>query len=170
MCGDAVDRASGNAHLRPAAAAMLADAAAAIVVHHDASANLGGALVDLTPHRSHHLAWFMAGDDRALELAKPKRRGFSAGRAIELEITAAHSGRPDFDNDIMGPGRRIGHFDDLQFASTQKAHAAHRAFSQNSLESRMRGWFPATAAGGTAQPRTYPQADLDPSPIRRARS
>ena len=41
---------------------MLADAAAAIVVHHDASANLGGALVDLTPHRSHHPAWFMAGD------------------------------------------------------------------------------------------------------------
>ena len=62
---------------------------------------------------------------RALELAKPKRRGFSAGRAIELEIAAAHSGRLDFDDDVMGPGRRIGKFGDLQFASAQKAHPVH---------------------------------------------
>jgi hypothetical protein len=96
---------------------MLADPAAAIVVHHDAGADPSGLLVNLAPHGSHHPAWLVAGNNRALELAKPKRRGFSAGRAIELEIAAAHSGRLDFDDDVMGPRRRIGKFGDLQFAS-----------------------------------------------------
>jgi hypothetical protein len=51
------------------------------VVHHDACADPRGLFVDLAPHRGHHPAWLVAGNDRARELAKPKRRGFSAGRA-----------------------------------------------------------------------------------------
>src|SRR5215470_3103546 len=99
MGGDAINGAAGDAHLRPAAPAMLADPAAAIVVHHDAGADPSGLLVDLAPHRSYHPAWLVTGNDRTLELAKPKRRGFTAGRAIEFEIAAAHPRRLDFNDD-----------------------------------------------------------------------
>jgi hypothetical protein len=58
--------------------------------------------------------------------AEPKRRGFTTGRAIEFEIAATHSGRLDFDDDVMRPRRRIGKFGDLQFASAQETHPAHR--------------------------------------------
>jgi hypothetical protein len=88
----------------------------AIVVHHHAGADPSGPLVDLASCRNHHPAWLVAGNDRALELAKPKRRGFSSRGAIKFEIAAAHSGRFDFDHHVMGPGRRIGKLGDLQFA------------------------------------------------------
>jgi hypothetical protein len=120
---------------------MLAGPAAAIVVHHDASADPRGLLVDLAPHRGHHPAWLVAGNDRALELAKPKRRGFSAGRTVEFEIAAAHPGRFDFDDDIMGPWRRIGKFGDLQFAFTKKNHSTHRkTLHSGSTSKSWRDW------------------------------
>ena len=92
---------------------MLAGPAAAIVVHHDTRANLGGALVDLAPHRSHHPARLVSGNDRAREFAQSKRCGFSACCTIELEIAAAHPRRLDFDDDVMRPRRRIGKVDYL---------------------------------------------------------
>jgi hypothetical protein len=166
---------------------MLATPAAAIVVHHDAGADPSGLIVDLAPQSSHYSAWLVAGNDRALELAKPKRRGFTAGRAIEFEIAAAHSGRLDFDDNVMRPRRRIGKFGDLQFASTQETHSAHRkalplatphirsgrakeieaADHENTCPGQNQcrnafSYFDAAAHLSTSR--------LDPSPIRRARS
>src|SRR5262249_37532208 len=133
MCRDAIDRAAGDAHLRPAAPAMLTGPAAAIVVHHDTGADPSGLFVDLAPHRSHHPAWLVAGYDRALKLAKPERRGFAADRPVELEIAAAHP--------------RVGKFSDLQFTSAQETHPAHRALPKLPGESRMRARLRATGAG-----------------------
>src|SRR5262249_24982935 len=127
MRGDAIDGGAGDAHLRPAAAAMLARTAAAIMVHHDARANLRRALVDFAPDRGHHPAGLVTGNDWAFELAEPKRGGFLAGRAIELQIAAAHPRRLDLDHDVVWSGRRIGKFADLQFASAKKTYPAHRA-------------------------------------------
>jgi hypothetical protein len=104
---------------------MLAGAAATIVVHHDPSADPGGALLDLAPHGRDYAAWFVAGDHRPFELAQAERSGFPAARAIELEIAAAHAGRLDFDDDIVRPGRRVGKVRNLQFALTEKSHATH---------------------------------------------
>src|SRR5262249_18493094 len=147
MCGDAIDRAAGDAHLRPAAPAMLTGPAAAIVVHHDTGADPSGLFVDLAPHRSHHPAWRVAGYDRALKLAKPERRGFAADRPVELEIAAAHPRRLDFDDNVMGTGCRVGKFSDLQFTSAQETHPAHRALPKLLGESRMRARLRATGAG-----------------------
>jgi hypothetical protein len=94
-------------------------------MHHDASADASGALLDLVPHRSDDPAWFVAGDHRPCELAQAERRGFSAGRAIEFEIAAAHAGRLDFDDDIVRPRRWVGKVRNLQFASAKKNHATH---------------------------------------------
>src|SRR5262249_29549316 len=112
-----------------------------------------------------------AGYDRALKLAKPKRRGFAADRPVELEIAAAHPRRLDFDDNVMRTGCRVGKFSDLQFTSAQETHPAHRALPKLPAESRMRARLRATGAGRgcnsicassphNAQPRTYPQAVL----------
>jgi hypothetical protein len=120
---------------------MLTDAATAVVVHHDSGADPRGAFIDLASDRHHHTARFMAGDDRAFELTEPKRRGFSAGRTVEFEIAAAHPGRFDFDDDIMGPWRRIGKFGDLQFAFTKKNHSTHRkTLHSGSTSKSWRDW------------------------------
>ena len=143
MGGDAIDRTASDAHLRPAAAAMRARTAAAIVVHHDARPDLRSALVDIAPDRCHHPARLVPGNDRAREPAEPKRGGFSAGGAIEFEIAAAHARRFDFDHHVMRPGRGIGKFGDFQFASAKKTHPAHRI-----LPEMLRGISHASAGAG----------------------
>src|SRR4029077_18136019 len=104
---------------------MLAGAAAAIVMHHDAGADAGDALIDLVPYRGDNTAWFMAGDHRPFELAQAERRGFPAARAIKFEIAAAHARRFDLDDDIVRPGGGVGKVGNLQFVLTKKNHAAH---------------------------------------------
>src|SRR5438477_6269623 len=125
MRGDTIDRASRDAHLRPTAAAILANATATIVVHHDAGADASGAVLDLVPHRSDNAAGFVAGDHRPFELAQAERRGFPAARAIKFEIAAAHAGRLNLDNDVLRTGRRVGKVRNLQFALAKKSHATH---------------------------------------------
>src|SRR5271169_776431 len=90
MPGYAIDDAAIDAHLRPASKALWAGAAATIVMHHDTSADAGGALSDGGPDRCDDAAGFVSGDHRTAYYSKPKRRG-GARRAIELQIAAAHA-------------------------------------------------------------------------------
>ena len=103
---------------------MRAGAAARIVMHHDAVADAGGALVDGAADGGDDAAWLVAGDHRAAHFAEPERGGAARG-AIELQVAAAHAGRFYLHDDVVWTRCRIGEFHQLQFAFAEEGHAAH---------------------------------------------
>src|SRR5580700_8972745 len=103
---------------------MRAGAAAGIVMHHDAGADAGGALVDGAADGGDDTAWLVAGDHRARHLAEPERGGPTRG-AIELQVAAAHARGFDLDHDVVRPRRRVGKFHQLQFAFAKECYAVH---------------------------------------------
>src|SRR3954453_13172896 len=107
VAGHAVDDDAFGAKLRPSDAAMLADAAAFVVMHHHPRAERRLALGDAGADRDHDAAGLMTGDHRAAHLAEAERLAAALRGAIEFEIAAAHAGRLDLEHDLARTGRRI---------------------------------------------------------------
>src|SRR4051812_35290250 len=122
----AVDRDAGAAELGPADAAMPADAAARIVVVHDALSDRRLALGDARAARGDDAARLVPGDEGLGLGTEAARRLRRAGRrAIELEIRAAHARGLHFDHDLARPGGGIGKLAHLDLAIAEKHRAAH---------------------------------------------
>src|SRR4051812_37527445 len=117
--GDALD-----AELLPSCSAMRTDAAASIMVLHDALADPrllfrhAGADVD------HYAARLVATDHRMIRHLEAERRG-AAGRTIIFEIAAAHPGGFYLQHDLAGPRRGIRKVEDLYPAVARENHALH---------------------------------------------
>src|ERR1051326_5718614 len=99
------------AELRPARAAVVADRAALVMMHHDALPDLRLRLADPGADRGHDAAGLMPGDDRL------GRRGQAADRrpalwpAVLVQIAAAHARGLHLDDDLALAPRRVGEGD-----------------------------------------------------------
>src|SRR5215207_5139860 len=113
-----------NTKLHPAGRAVRAYPASAIVVLHDPHADTRLPFGHSGTHRNDDAAWLMPGDHRPGAHLKAECRG-AAGRPVELEIAAAHSGRLDFEHDLTRPGRRIRKFDELHPPVAGENHSLH---------------------------------------------
>src|ERR1700730_1910037 len=107
VSGHAVDDDTLGAELRPADAAMLADAAAFVVMHHHPSAERRLALADTRADGDDDAAGLVTGDHRPAHLAQAERLAPALRRAIEFEVAAAHAGRLDLEYDLVRAGRRV---------------------------------------------------------------
>src|SRR5271156_3251749 len=123
------------AELRPTRAAVLADGAAFVMVHHDALADARHLFADLGADRRDEAAGLVAADDRvgvdrkAADRLAPRFRA-----AILVQIAAAHARGLHFDDDLAGAWVRVGKFHQLDFAIARKDHAAHRFLRLSRLE------------------------------------
>ena len=130
MRGDAVDRDAGAAELRPADAAVRADAAARVVMVHHALAGRRFVLRYAGTARHHHAAGLVTTDEWFAVPAKPERGLRGAGRrAVELEIRAAHARGLHLEHHFARTGRRIGEAAQLDVALAEEDDAAHAASS-----------------------------------------
>ncbi len=126
VCRDAVDGDAGAAELRPADAAVLADAAAGIVMVHDALTGGRLALRDAGPARDDDAARLVAGDERVLQIAESESLlRFPGRRAVELQVRAAHARGLHLDHHLARPGRRVGKGAQLDLAIAEEDGAAH---------------------------------------------
>src|SRR5581483_12091276 len=117
-----------EAHLGPAAAAVLAVAAPVIVVIHHALADPGLGRRHTCADRYHHTARLVPGDDTLGTLdASRHRPARLRGGPVVVQIAAAHAGGLDLQHDVAGSGRRIGKVAQLEPAVAEKNHALHVA-------------------------------------------
>src|SRR5947208_4308891 len=96
------------AELRPARAAVVADRAALVMVHHDALPDLRLRLADPWADRSDDAAGLVPGDDRLGRRGQTADRGPALWPAVLVQIAAAHAGSLHLDDDLAFARRRIG--------------------------------------------------------------
>src|SRR5579883_3539036 len=126
VAGDAVDFLHAfHAELHPAGGAVLADAAAAIVMLHDALADPRLALADAGTDRHDHPAGLVPGDDRPAAAEAERRGAAPLAGAVEFEVAAAHAGGLDLDHDLARTRNGIGKFAQLQLPLAEKHDPLH---------------------------------------------
>src|SRR5689334_13842251 len=124
--GHAIDRDPRAAKLRPADAAVRADAAARIVVVHHPQSVGRFLLRDAGAARHHHAARLVSANERLGAIAEAEGlRGFARRRAIELEVGAAHARSLHLEHALARTGRRIGEAAQLDLALAEEDDAAH---------------------------------------------
>ena len=126
MPGHAIDDCGAIAHLRPPGPALRTGPAALIVMKGDAVADPDGAGIDIAADRRDDTARLMAGDHRLTAILEAKGFECSAGgRAIQLQVAAAHSRSLDLEHDVPRSGGGIGKVDEFQGTVAGKYNAAH---------------------------------------------
>ena len=126
MAARAVDHRALQAHLRPARTAVLAGAAAVVVVVHHALADPGLLLADARAHRRDDAAGLVPGDHAGLPLDAARHCPVRlSGRAISVQIAAAHPGSLDLQDHVPRTRGRIGELPQLQPAVSEKHDALH---------------------------------------------
>jgi hypothetical protein len=94
-----------------------------MVLHHahpDSRLILG----DTGSNRHDDAARLMSGNDGTASSAD-SQRGRASGRAVKLEVAAAHPRRFDLQHNLAGTRRRVGEFKNLDFAIASKYDTFH---------------------------------------------
>ena len=126
VAGDAIDLLHPlDAKLHPAGCAMRADAAAAVMMLHDAHADPRLLVAHPRPHRRDDAARLVPGDDRPGAAEPQRRRRAALGPAVEFEIAAAHARGLDLDDDLARSRRRVREVLQLERALAEKDDALH---------------------------------------------
>src|SRR5262245_56669857 len=122
----AVNDGALEAHLRPAGATVLAVATAVVVVIHHALADTRFLLGDAGTHRRHDAAWLVPGDHSGLPLDAPGHgAGRLGGRAIVVQVAAAHARGLDLEDHVSRPRCRIRELSQLEFSISEEHDAFH---------------------------------------------
>src|SRR5258705_10106412 len=102
------------AQLRPARAAMVADGAAFVMMHHDALADLRLLVADTRADGRDDAARLVPTDDR-VRIDRQAADGLAPrfGAAVLVQIAAAHAGRLHLADDLASPRGRSGKFHQL---------------------------------------------------------
>src|SRR5207248_4393449 len=111
------------AELRPAGAAVRAEAAALVVVVHHALARRRLLRADPGPPRGDDAARLVAGDDEPARAAEAQRRGGIAGGPVGMQVAAAHPRRLDREHDLARPRRGVGDLTHPELAVAQEDDA-----------------------------------------------
>ena len=120
--------------------------------------DLGLTRRDVAADGGDHAAGLVSRDHRAALAAEAERRGAAPGRAgaVELEVAAAHAGRPDLEHDLVRARRGVGEVAQFQLPVAQEHDALHGAFSslcrrgagrRYLLSSRVIASMPSTVSG-----------------------
>src|SRR5436190_22824785 len=115
VAGDPVGHESLLAQLRPAAPAMAAHPASLVMVAHHALADARFALADARADGCHDSAGLMPGDDRPVRCSTDGEPA-ALGRAIGVQVAAAHPGSLHGEHDLARTGCRIREFLDCKLA------------------------------------------------------
>src|SRR5215217_7041458 len=113
------------AELRPARAAMVANCAALVVMHHDPLPDLGLRGADPRPDRGDDAAGLVTADGRLARRRKPAGRAAASRPAILVQVAAAHAGGLHLDDDLALARGRIGELHQLELALAGKDNPAH---------------------------------------------
>src|SRR5262245_30750050 len=122
VTGHPIDGDPRAAELRPAEAAMAARAAALVVVIHHAPADQRRIHADA--HCGDDATRLVTRND-GTAAAEAEGGGGIAGRAIGMQIAAAHPGGLHLEHDLAGSWRRIGKFLDFELAIAEEYDAPH---------------------------------------------
>src|SRR5258708_38930244 len=106
------------AELRPAGAAMVADGAAFVMMHHDALANLGERWVDRGADGGNDATGLVPGNGGFARRCKATCFAACFRPAVLAQVAAAHARRPHLDDDLVRSWGRVGEVHQLEFAST----------------------------------------------------
>src|SRR5690348_3727155 len=113
------------AELRPARAAVVADRAALVMVHHDALPDLRLRFTDPGADRGDDAAGLVPGDDRLGRGGEAADGGPALWPAVLVQVAAAHARGLHLDDDLAFARRRIGKVHQLELPFALKHDPAH---------------------------------------------